>query len=65
MDGDILAMKISRFNFMGVMEGSEMCWEEDKVIFRTIVGYAISDDGLGGGLAVVRRGEEIRGLTLT
>lgn len=50
---------------MGVMEGSEMCWEEDKVIFRTIVGYAISDDGLGGGLAVVRRGEEIRGLTLT
>lgn len=50
---------------MGVMEGSEMCWEEDKVIFRTIVGYAISDDGLRGGLAVVRRGEEIRGLTLT
>lgn len=46
---------------MGIMESSETCWKEGKVKIRNIVWYAVSANGLGGGLMMLRRQEESRG----
>lgn len=57
VDGNILTTKMSIFNNMRVIEGSEMLWKEIKVKLRNIFWYAVNGDGLGDRWLVVRKNE--------